>query len=206
MMVRVQDNGFVMLVLMACGLLGACSHSGSNSGAPLIKRHDAGTPNANSAGKAADAGPTDLVSAVSGNGGADGAVGLKFELGQRPVAGQPLLLTLRLVANQPLEHLEARFHADEGLQVTEGSDFESPGHMDAGDSVDHALTVLPDRDGVYSVMATVTTGSATEGVSRSFVIPIVVAAAAPGSAPAAKSPTPPNSEIAPSSAVSPKPQ
>ncbi len=31
--------------------------------------------------------------------------------------------------------------------------------MDAGDSVDHALTLVPDHDGVYTVMATLTTGS-----------------------------------------------
>jgi hypothetical protein len=46
--------------------------------------------------------------------------------------------------------------------------------MEAGEAVDHALTVTPGRDGVYTVLATVTTGLAAEAVSRSFVIPIVV--------------------------------
>ncbi len=131
-MARVQGKGFVMLVAVACGLLGACSHSGSSSKAPLIKRHAAAAANAKSPGKDVDTGPTDLVSAVSGNGGAEGPVGLKFQVAERPVAGQPLLLTLRLVANQPLDALEARFHSDEGLQMTQGSDFESRGTWTPG--------------------------------------------------------------------------
>ena len=44
--------------------------------------------------------------------------------------------------------------------------------------MDHALTLIPDHDGIYTVLATVTTGSADAAVSRSFVIPIVVGTAA----------------------------
>ena len=46
--------------------------------------------------------------------------------------------------------------------------------MDAGETVDHDLTLVPGHDGIYTVLATVTTGSADAAVSRSFVIPIVV--------------------------------
>jgi hypothetical protein len=53
--------------------------------------------------------------------------------------------------------------------------------MEAGASLDHLLTLVPGQDGVYTVMATVTTGPAAEAVSRSFVIPIVVATAPPAS-------------------------
>jgi hypothetical protein len=169
-----------MMVATACGLLAGCSHS-TDSGASLFtKRHAAGTSGGSgaTAGNVADAGPTDLVSAVSGGGG-DGPVGLKFQVTQRPVAGKPVVITLRVVANQPLEHLEARFHTDDGLDVTQGGDFDPEGAMDAGSAVDHALTVVPTHDGVYTVMATVTTGSATGALSRSFVIPIVVASEAP---------------------------
>jgi hypothetical protein len=166
------------LLAAACGLLGACGHAGGSAGAPLVKRHDApgnrsgSSPTAN----AADTGPTDLVSAVSG-GRDEGPVGLKFQVGQRPVAGQPVVITLRLVANQPVDHLEARFHADEGLDVSQGGDFDPEGHLDAGEAVDHDLTLTPGHDGIYTVMATVTAGTADAAVSRSFVIPIVVGAA-----------------------------
>jgi hypothetical protein len=103
-------------------------------------------------------------------------VGLKFQLAQRPVAGQPVVITLRLVANQPLDHLEARFRADEGLEVTQGGEFDPQGHLDAGAAVDHNLTLVPGHDGIYTVMATLTAGAADAAVSRSFVIPIVVGA------------------------------
>jgi hypothetical protein len=174
-----------MMVATACGLLAACSHS-TGSGAPFVKRQATGTPagSAAIAGNTADAGPTDLVSAVS-SGGGEGLVGLKFQVTQRPVSGKPVVITLRLVANQPLAHLEARFHPDEGLEVTQGADFDPEGPMEAGSAVDHALTVVPAHDGIYTVMATVTTGSAAQTISRSFVIPIVVASQAP-SAPASR--------------------
>ena len=174
--------------MAACGLFGACGHSGGST-APLVKRHD-GPGGAPSAASDADAGPTDLVSAVSG-GGDEGPVGLKFQVGERPVAGHPVVITLQLVANQALDHLEARFRPEEGLEVTQGGDFEPQGHMDPGTAVDHDLTLTPDHDGIYTVMATVTIGSADAAVSRSFVIPIVVGAAlaaTPVAAPSAGKP------------------
>ena len=178
---RVQCRLLGILVATACGVLGACRHSG---GAPLVKRH-AGPVAA--AGSGADQGPADLVSAVSSSGAAEGLVSLKFQVVQRPVAGQPVVLVLRLKANQPLEHLEARFLADDGLDIPQGGDFDPEGHLDAGTAVDHSVTVVAAHAGVYTVMATVTTGSAADAVSRSFVIPIVVGPAdAPADAAAAK--------------------
>ncbi|MGC1458724.1 MAG: hypothetical protein WA825_10635 [Steroidobacteraceae bacterium] len=173
-LVRVRGT-LIGALVAACGLLGACGHS-SGSTAPLVKRHDGPGGAPSSATSAADAGPTDLVSAVSG-GGDEGPAGLKFQVGARPVAGHPVVITLRLVANQALDHLEARFLPDEGLEVTQGGEFDPQGHMDAGTAVDHDLTLTPDHDGIYTVLATVTTGSADAAVSRSFVIPIVVGAA-----------------------------
>ncbi len=115
-----------------------------------------------------------MVAAVSGRGGEDGPVGLKFQLGQRPSAGKPVVITLRLVVNQALEHLEARFHPDDGLDISQGADFDPLGHLDAGTALDHTLTLVPAHDGVFTLLATVTTGATAEAVSRSFVIPIVV--------------------------------
>jgi|HubBroStandDraft_5_1064220.scaffolds.fasta_scaffold260606_1 hypothetical protein len=178
-------------LLATCGLLVACGHSSGSTTTPLVKRNAGPGGAARSAANDADAGPTDLVSAVSGAKD-DGPVGLKFQVGQRPVAGHPVVITLRLVANQALDHLEARFRPDEGLEVTQGGDFDPQGHLDAGATVDHDLTLTPDRDGIYTILATVTTGSADAAVSRSFVIPIVVGAAVaatPVAVPAAAKPT-----------------
>lgn len=180
-MMRVQGKLIVTLAATSCGFLGACHHS-AGGGAPLLKRNAAGSVSGGAvashpAGASADEGPSDLVAAVSAGGGDDGQVGLKFQLRQRPVAGKPVVVTLRLVAIQALEHLEARFHPDEGLEVSQGGEFDPEGHLDAGAAVDHALTLVPAHDGIFTVMATVTTGTAAEAVSRSFVIPIVVASA-----------------------------
>jgi hypothetical protein len=191
MLRRVEGKLFVMLMAAACAALGACSHSGGSSGAPLVKRHSAGSTDgpgtAIAAKNGVPNGPTDLVAAVS-NGG-DSPVGLKFQLGQRPVSGQPLVITLQLVANQALEHLEARFLPDDDLTLTQGGDFDAQGHLDAGEAVDHAVTVIPAHDGVHTVLATLTTGVAAEAVSRSFVIPIVVGSTV-AAAPVVDSPAP----------------
>jgi hypothetical protein len=165
------------LLAAAGGVLAACSHPAGTGTTPFIKRH-AAVGSGPAASSAADPGPTDLVSAVSA-GGEEGPVGLKFQVIQRPVAGKPVQITLRLLAKQPLDHLEARFHPDDGLTVTQGGDFEPEGQMEPGSAVDHALTVIPAHDGVFAVMATVTSGSDAEIVSRSFVIPIVVSPDAP---------------------------
>ncbi len=175
------------LMIMACGVLGACSHSGGSSNAPLVKR-DTQTPGASGAASSQTLGPRDLVSAVSASGGDDGAVGLKFQVAQRPVAGQPVVVTLRLIANQALEHMEARFLPDDGLAISQGGDFDPQGPLDSGAVLDHTLTLVPGHDGIYTVMATVTTGSAAEAVSRSFVIPIVVGTGAPPAAGPAPTP------------------
>jgi hypothetical protein len=182
---RVQRNVLGILLAGACGVLLACHHSG---GAALIKRH----AKVAAVSSAAELGPADLVAAVSLGGSGEGAVSLKFQLGQRPMAGQPVDIVLRLVANQPLEHLEARFHTDDGLDIPQGSDFDPEGHMDPGSAIEHRLTVVAAHEGVYTVMATVTNGTAADAVSHSFVIPIVFGPAAPagpaGDAAAAKAP------------------
>jgi hypothetical protein len=178
---RVQGKCLWMLLAAACGLCVACSHSGAERATSQAGGQPGGPTAASSPATNANQASTDLVSAVASSGGGEGPVGLKFQLRQRPVAGQPVAMTLRLVANQALEHLEARFHPDEGLEITQGGDFDPQGPLEAGATVDHVLTLVPDHDGVYTVMATVTSGSAADAVSRSFVIPFVVAAAAPGS-------------------------
>ena len=164
-----------ILVAAASVLLGACHHSGSG-GATLI-RHHAGSP----AAGGVDQGPSDLVSAVSLGGGAEGPVSLKFQLLQRPVAGQPVTMLLRLLANQPTNRLEARFHTEDGLDIQQGDDFDPDTHLEAGAAMDHSLTLLAAHEGVYTVMATVTSGGGADAYSRSFVIPIVVDP--PGAAP-----------------------
>jgi hypothetical protein len=168
---RVQGKLMGTLLAVACGLLGACHHhSGGASTAPV----PSGAGAANSSADPTNPGGTDMVAAVSGRGAEEGPVGLKFRLAQRPSAGKPVVITLRLGANQALEHLEARFHPDDGLQITQGADFDPLGHLDAGTALDHTLTLVPAHEGVFTLLATVTTGAEAEEVSRSFVIPIVV--------------------------------
>jgi len=163
---RLRSDLIGMLMAVACGLLTACGHPSGNSGVAVTKRH-AGTP----AAPAGAGGPTDLVSAVSTGDADDAPVNLKFQVGARPVAGQPVVITLHLVANQALDHLEARFHPDDGLDVSQGGDFDPEGHMEPGASVDHILTLVPAHDGIYSAQRPKRSAAASSSRSSSELRP-----------------------------------
>ncbi|HTV79266.1 MAG TPA: hypothetical protein VMF03_13480 [Steroidobacteraceae bacterium] len=182
---RVQRILSGLLLAAACGSLAACGHSAGVT-LPFVTHHALSADAAGS--KAPNQASSDLVSAVALGGSADSSISLKFQVGQRPVAGQPVPLLVHLVANQPLEHLEARFHGDEGLDIPKGGSFDPADHLQAGTALDHTLTVIPAHEGVFTLMATITTGTAAEALSRSFVIPIVVGPApAAATGPVAKS-------------------
>ena len=167
--------------LTAAGCLAACGYFGGGSHAAAGPQGTAGAPG-HAAAAPADPLAADLVEAVSAS-HSTGPVDLKFALRRRPVAGQPLTVRLRLSLSSSLDRVEARFHSDDGLDIRAGSTLEPLERPAAGVNVEHDLVVVPEREGVYSLMATVTTTSQSESVSRSFSIPILVdpaAAAASG--------------------------
>ncbi|HTY49672.1 MAG TPA: hypothetical protein VMB48_08270 [Steroidobacteraceae bacterium] len=165
------------LCLAACGYFGG----GSGAAGSAQVQHAAAAP---AAAPAADPLARDLVEAVSASRNS-GPVDLRFALQQRPVAGQPLTVKLRLSMGSSLDRVEAHFRADDGLDIRDGAQLAPVDHPAAGANVEHDLTVIPEHEGVYTLMATITTTSQSESVSRSFSIPILVDPAppsAPGSA------------------------
>jgi hypothetical protein len=157
--------------LVAAAALAACSHGsgGTTAGvnAQAAPRMQLRT------GPGSDPLAADLVEAVS-NGRGPGPIDVRFALRQKPVAGQPLTVVLRLVPTTALDGMEAHFRTDDGLQLRDGAQLDAPDHPAAGASMTHEITVVPESAGVYSLMATITTTIQSEPVSRSYSIPIIV--------------------------------
>ena len=113
-----------------------------------------------------------MVSAVSAGDGA-GPVDVKFELMQRPEVGKPVDISLALVPTASLERLYAQFQAGDGLEIVKGGEMGQLVRPAAGAAIAHLLTVIPRRDGIFTILAVVLTDTATESVSRNFSIPVI---------------------------------
>ena len=123
-----------------------------------------------------------MVRAVH-SGGGEPPVDLRFELMQRPEVGKPLDISVALIPTVGLERMQARFQASDGLEIIKGSHTEQIARPVAESPIAHTVTVMPKRDGIFTVMAVVLTDSASESISRNFTIPLIAGTGLPESAP-----------------------
>jgi hypothetical protein len=126
--------------------------------------------------------PMAMVRAVYAGGG-EPPVDLRFELMQRPEVGKPLDISVALVPTVGLERIFARFQPSDGLELVKGSQTEQIARPVIGNPISHTVTVVPKRDGIFTVMAVVLTDSASESISRNFTIPLIAGAGLPESTP-----------------------
>ena len=122
-----------------------------------------------------------MVSAVSSGKSTDN-LQLKFELHSRPAVGQPVEIDLALIPGQDLDRIYATFQGSDGLEVTAGGKTDEVNRPPVGVPITYTITVVPRREGVFSVSAVVLADSSSESVTRTFSIPVI--AGAGGSAPA----------------------
>lgn len=113
-----------------------------------------------------------MVSAVSAN-GEKAEVDVKFELTQRPEVGKPLDISLVFIPGSALDRVYAKFAGADGLEVVKGEETEQFARPAVGAALTHTLTVVPKRNGIFSVQAVVLMDSDSESVSRSFSIPFI---------------------------------
>ena len=118
--------------------------------------------------------PADMVAAVSaGKGGPP--VGLKFELRASPQAGQPLDLDFAVLPDaQSIERINAKFQGSDGLDVVDGGDLAAVDKPAQGSVIRHVVRVLPKQDGIYTITAAISVDLASDSITRTFTIPIIV--------------------------------
>ena len=149
------------LALCACG----------SSNGPTSATHTASRPKGGPA--TSNATDPDLVAAVSASGSGP-PISVKFRLDTKPIVGRPTQLVLALIPSQGIENS----HIHGALQAADGLLLQSPKSFDVdvpvgGDPVQQDVTVVPQRDGVLSLSASVVIDYDNTSLSRTYVIPLI---------------------------------
>jgi hypothetical protein len=141
---------------------------------------EAGTTRVKSEAAASDASEAQteaMVSAVS-SGKPGAAVDLKFDIGKRPRAGEPLEVTVAVTTRAAdIDKLQVMFQSTEGVEVVGGAQLGPVATPADGQVFSHTVRVLPKQDGVYYLSAVALVDSASAGgpsLARTFAIPIIV--------------------------------
>jgi hypothetical protein len=161
-----------MLVVLSLTLCGCGSSHGPAGQATSTHtaRHAASSASADSI-------DADMVAAVSASGSGP-PIGVKFRLATRPVVGAPAQLVLALMPTPGLEisHIHASLQTDDGLQLQTPRSFEIDDPQD-GAILAQDVTVVPQREGVLSISATIVVDYENTSIARTFIIPLIAAAA-----------------------------
>jgi hypothetical protein len=122
-------------------------------------------------------------------------VGLKFDLLQRPMQGEPLEIAVALLPGEPADPATVEVTAPESLQVrTADSKFEFAS-VEPSQVYRRSIRLTPTAEGVFLLTLTVNLSHDQLADTRVFSVPIIVAGSA-SSAPASSGnppPTPPAS-------------
>jgi hypothetical protein len=149
------------LALCACG----------SSGAPATATHTGASPR--SAAASSNSIDPDMVAAVSASGSGP-PISMKFRLDTKLVVGRPTQLVLALIPSDGIESS----HIHGALQAADGLLLQSPKSFDvdvaSGSApVQEQVTVVPQRDGVLSLSASVVIDYENISLSRTYVIPLI---------------------------------
>jgi len=132
---------------------------------------------------------TDMVAAVAPDSTLR-VIGMHFALTRAPAVNEGLPINIAVVPHQEFSSVAAHFFGQDGLTLVSGDALGPVSDAKPEKPIKHELVMMPTREGVYMISATVDTVGADGTVSRVFSIPVVVQGAAPAatSAPAAPAP------------------
>jgi predicted secreted protein len=132
-----------------------------------------------------------MVAAVS-SGKTATAVGVYFTLGAAPALDTALPVDVAILPHQDFSSLQARFKTQgDGLTLVSGQSFPPTANAKAEKALEHKLVLMPKKEGIYMVIASLETEGSEGSMSRIFSIPVIVAPPAPAAAePAAATPEP----------------
>jgi hypothetical protein len=179
MLTRRSRYSFVAVVA-GVGLLAACDDSAKapDATAPVVSTMPA-KPKAEGL-------PANMVSAVSA-GKSSAAIGMHFALGAKPEVNKALPVEIAIVPHQEFDSVRAHFESQDGLSVSVGEEYGPLSSPAAERALKHQLVLLPTREGVFVIAASVDTIDSAGNITRVFSIPVVVSPAA--SEPATPEPT-----------------
>jgi len=189
-MFTTEARALLLTALAGCVLLTACDEAPDPKAAAAA---------AGERPKPARTTPLDekMVAAVS-SGKTAVAIGLHFNLTVTPTVNEGLPVDIALVPHQEFTSISVHFLGQDGLTLLSGDSLGPLADPSQEKVIKHQVVLMPAREGVFMINATVETTGSDGTVSRIFSIPVVVAppgtpaAAAAPAAPAAETTAPPS--------------
>ena len=129
--------------------------------------------------------PSEMVAAVAA-GKSSTAISVHFALASSPTVATPLPVQIAIVPHEPFSTVRVHFESHDGLTMPEGENFGPVNDVPPEKPLSHQLMLLPAKEGMFMVTATVDTLSEEGNVVRIFSIPVVVGPAQAAATPAPK--------------------
>jgi hypothetical protein len=167
--------GFALLVatLMVGGPLGGCSQKSETAAGGAVPAQPATTASAKNTAEADDLREA-LVSAVPAGQSSD-TIDLRFSLDTPPMPGKPLQVRIAVIPTIAFASLQVVFQGGEALTIDRAATQVGPiTNPQPGVAISHRLTVVPQREGIYSISATVLVENDDLSIARTFAIPLIV--------------------------------
>jgi hypothetical protein len=190
----IMDTLMKLRILIFCGLvaLTACHRNSGTASAPKSTAR-VKAPAAPPPGPSAREQTAAMVEAAT-VGKSQVPVGLKFEVLQRPVQGQPLEIAIALLPHIPAHPAIIEATGSEGVQMGAGEhQIEFP-EVEPEQVYRHSIKLTPTAEGLFLITLNVSLKHDQMADSRTFSVPIIVASSAQG---AAQPPGSPGSAAAP---------
>jgi hypothetical protein len=172
---------------LALGLVLAAVGCGSQS-EPAPTQAKAAAPVRKAASPADSLSPY-LVSAVTTAKGGASLLQVKFEVGARPLVGDPVEVDLVIVPQADhIEEISGTVQGDEGLEVVSGGAIPPAEKPLFGTPIHHSLKVRARRDGIFSLSAALTVQAEGQTLAPVYSLPLIAGnglAEAPANNPAA---------------------
>jgi hypothetical protein len=129
----------------------------------------------------------EMVAAVS-SGKTANAIGMHFALGAPPAVGQALPVRIAIVPHRKFLSVRAHFEGPDGMAVASGDTYGPKTDVAAEITLEHELILMPGREGMFMVTASIDTEGDEGSVTRIFSIPVIVI---PAQSESAAPPAPP---------------
>jgi hypothetical protein len=187
MQVSWRNSRLAAAIVIVVAALSSCSKA-EHATAPAGAHPARPAAHKGSGGSALDL--ADMVSAVSA-GKTSTEIDLKFALRDRPVVGESVDIDIAVIPAHELDQVYATFNAADGLEIARGGRMPQIQHPEPGAPISHTVTIVPQRDGIFFVSATVLADSPTDSTTHSFSIPVIAGAGfAPSAAASSSTPAP----------------
>jgi hypothetical protein len=128
--------------------------------------------------------PTSRMARAVGSGKPGAAVEIRYDFGSKPTVGAPTQLQVAFIPHAGVDSMEIVINAMDGVTLT-GAQSVNFAEVEPEKPYLHALSVQPDRAGVFYLSVVVTTQIGNSNLSRTFSIPFAV-----GNVPAQQKPAP----------------